>query len=81
MPSWRSHRLGHPWPVGFLVHVMNSELHDVEIKVWVTEQDADLLRAMARRSGLKLSPLVRSMIRKQLNRFRLHEETVADTKA
>ena len=48
---------------------MNSELHDVEIKVRLTNADADLLAAIARREGVAKAALARMLIKRQLRRL------------
>jgi len=46
-----------------------SHLHDIEIKVRLTEEEADLLAAIARREGLARASLARQLIKRQLRRI------------
>ena len=48
---------------------MKPDLHVVEIKVRLTDEDADLLAAIARREGVAKASLARMMIKRQLRRI------------
>ncbi|MBU2766104.1 hypothetical protein HAP94_07835 [Acidithiobacillus ferrivorans] len=45
----------------------NPGLHDVEIKVRLTEEDAAMIKAIAKREGLKPAAFARLLLKKQLH--------------
>lgn len=48
-------------------YVSTKDLHVEEFKVRLTEQDAELLRALARRAGMPAAVLMRTWARSQLD--------------
>jgi predicted DNA binding CopG/RHH family protein len=47
-------------------------MHDIEVKVRLTEADADLLKAIANREGLPRAVLARMLIKKELRQLGFH---------
>ena len=52
---------------------MNLELHDREIKIRLTDRDADLLQAIANREHVPVAVLARMLLMRQLNKLPTRE--------
>lgn len=49
--------------------IYNPGLHDVEMKLRLTEADAAVIRAIAEREGIKPAALARMLLKKQLRKI------------
>jgi hypothetical protein len=48
---------------------MAKQLHDIEVKIRLTENDASVLTAIARREGIPVATLARQLVKRQLRRM------------